>query len=61
MEEQLQNFTMKDFRNNIDYALECRYDTYYLWGAEWWYYLKVKHGIDGYWHYAADVFRRERI
>ncbi|PKL15924.1 MAG: hypothetical protein CVV49_18880 [Spirochaetae bacterium HGW-Spirochaetae-5] len=61
MDEQLENFSMKNFRDNINYALECRYDVYYLWGAEWWYYLKKKHGIDGYWHYAADVFKREKI
>jgi len=60
MAEQLENFSMKDFRSNVDYALECRYDTYYLWGAEWWYYLKTKHGIDGYWHYAKDLFKREK-
>jgi len=61
MNEQLENFSMKDFRENVNYALECRYDVYYLWGAEWWYYLKKRHGIDGYWHYAADVFKREKI
>jgi len=61
IEEQMANFSMKNFRDNINYALECRYDTYYLWGAEWWYYLKKKHGKDGYWRIAADVFRRERI
>lgn len=61
MAEQMENFSMKDFRSNVEYALECRYDTYYLWGAEWWYYLKKKHGVDGYWHYAADVFRREKV
>lgn len=60
LEEQLQNFSMKNFRENINYALECRYDTYYLWGAEWWYYLKKKHNKDGYWRIASEVFKRER-
>jgi len=59
--EQQQNFSMKSFRDNINYALECRYDTYYLWGAEWWYYLKKKHNNDGYWRIASETFKRERI
>ena len=61
LDEQIQNFRMKDFRDNINYALDCRYDTYYLWGAEWWYYLKKKYNKDGYWRIAADTFKRERI
>ncbi len=59
LEEQISNFSMKDFRDNINYALECRYDTYYLWGAEWWYYLKKRHKKNGYWQIAAETFRRE--
>ena len=61
LEEQIQNFRMKDFRDNINYALDCRYDTYYLWGAEWWYYLKKKFNKDGYWHIAAETFKREKL
>ncbi len=61
LEEQMKNFSMKHFRENVNYALECRYDTYYLWGAEWWYYLKKKEGIDGYWRIATEVFKREKI
>jgi uncharacterized membrane protein len=57
LNEQLENFSVMDFKDNIDYALKCRFDTYYLWGAEWWYYLKKKQGINSYWNYAAEVFQ----
>lgn len=53
--EQMESFTIDEFRINIDYALECRFDTYYLWGAEWWYYLKARYRINEYWNYAASV------
>ncbi len=29
----------------------------YLWGGEWWYWLKVKHGDDRIWNEAMEVFR----
>ncbi len=57
-QEQMRNFTMLEFEANIDYALNCRFDTYYLWGAEWWYHLKVYHGINAYWNYAASLMKR---
>jgi hypothetical protein len=60
-DEQLENFSVDDFKDNIEYALKCRFDTYYLWGAEWWYYLKKKQGIDGYWNYAAELFQAGRM
>lgn len=61
LNEQLQNFSVRDFMCNIDYALKSRFDTYYLWGAEWWYYLKKVKGIKGYWKYAAEVFQSGKM
>lgn len=61
LQEQLETFSVRDFRDNVDYALKCRFDTYYLWGAEWWYYLKKKHKIDGYWNYAAEIFQAREV
>ncbi len=60
-DEQLENFSVSDFRDNIEYALKCRFDTYYLWGAEWWYFLKKKQRISGYWDYAAEVFHKGKL
>lgn len=57
--EQVKSFTISEFRENIDYALKARFDTCYLWGVEWWYYLK-KHGEDVYWRYAAEIMREGR-
>ena len=58
-QEQMRNFTMPEFEANIDYALNCRFNTYYLWGTEWWYHLKVYHGINAYWNYAASLMKRD--
>lgn len=59
-EEQVENFTLEDFRENINYTLRTRFDTCYMWGVEWWYYLKKKHGNDSYWNYAAEIMKAGR-
>ncbi len=61
LNEQLENFSVIDSKDNIDYALKCRFDTYYLWGAEWCCCLKKKQGINGYWNYAAEIFHSNKM
>ncbi len=60
-QEQIESFTIYDFRNNINYTLRSRFDTCYMWGVEWWYYLKIKHGEASYWNYAAEIMKESRI
>lgn len=43
------------FREIIAYAQETRYDTQYLWGGEWWYWLKG-HGKPALWEQAKELF-----
>jgi len=58
--EQTAAFTVDEFRENIEYTLRARFDTCYLWGVEWWYYLKIKHGENSYWNYAAEIMSAGR-
>ncbi len=53
---QMELFPIEDFRANIAYARETRLTTHYLWGAEWWYYLKSTHDIPSYWEEARTLF-----
>ncbi len=53
--EWYQAFDADDMRRNIDFARRTGLDEVYLWGAEWWYYLKV-HGEDRLWEVAKDIF-----
>jgi hypothetical protein len=52
-----QNYTMsiKQFKGNINYAKRLRVSHVYLWGAEWWYWLKV-HGNDTIWNEAKRLW-----
>jgi hypothetical protein len=39
----------------LSYAKKTRYDTQYLWGGEWWYWLKEQEN-DSYWKYGKTIF-----
>lgn len=54
-EEQVKTMTPEQFWNVIDYAKRTGLDTFYLWGAEWWYDLKMK-GEPGMWDAARKLF-----
>lgn len=39
----------------LTYARETRYSSQYLWGAEWWYWLKEQ-GNDSFWEEGKNLF-----
>lgn len=55
-ERQMEIFNLDYFKETIDYAKASGFDEYYLWGGEWWYWLKIKHNDDRYWNYARELF-----
>jgi len=42
LEEQLKFMNEKKIKENVEYAKQSGFSEIYLWGAEWWYWLKVK-------------------
>lgn len=56
IETQKKIMDSKDFKNNIEYARKTGFDTFYLWGAEWWYFLKVKHDLPEIWEEAKKLW-----
>lgn len=57
LEEQEKSMNFEQFRKNIEYARETKFSEYYLWGAEWWYWLKEKHNKPEIWDEAKKLFR----
>lgn len=57
LEEQLSRMSVEKFHEIIAYAKETRFGTQYLWGVEWWYYMKER-GHAGFWE-AGRVLLRE--
>ncbi|MBI4086720.1 beta-galactosidase [Candidatus Kaiserbacteria bacterium] len=55
IETQLERMNPEKFDEIIQYAKETRYDRQYLWGGEWWYWLKTK-GRAEMWEKGAAIF-----
>jgi len=47
---------IEQFRKNIEFAKNTGIDTFYLWGAEWWYWLKEKQNDSRIWNEARNLF-----
>ncbi|MBI2677125.1 MAG: hypothetical protein HYX21_04250 [Candidatus Yanofskybacteria bacterium] len=44
------------FNEMIDFAAKTGFDEQYLWGAEWWYWMK-KQGYPEHWERAKELFK----
>lgn len=55
LETQLGRMNPAKFDEILDYARETRYDTQYLWGAEWWYWLREQ-GRDEMWEKGKALY-----
>jgi hypothetical protein len=54
---QIQRMSPEKFENVLKFAKQTGFKTQYLWGAEWWYYMKLQ-GEDWYWERGKEVFRK---
>ena len=58
LEEQKKTMNLEQFRKNIEFAKKTGLDTFYLWGGEWWYWLKEKQGKPEIWNEAKKLFEK---
>lgn len=54
-DKQIKRFSRKRFEENVDFSKKTGFDEIYLWGVEWWYWMKQK-GYPEYWEYAKTLF-----
>ena len=54
--EQEKTMTLTQFKQNIAFAKDTGLDTFYLWGAEWWYSMKEVRGREEFWQEAKKLF-----
>ena len=57
LEEQYRSMSLEQFRENIEYVKKIEFSEAYLWGGEWWYWLKTVKVDDRIWEEARKVFR----
>lgn len=56
IETQYSRMDIDKINEIIEYAADTRYDKQYLWGAEWWYWLKKK-GHNEIWERGSELFK----
>lgn len=49
-------FSLDDFKNHLIFAQDSGFDEIYLWGTEWWYWLKNNQNNDSFWNEAKKLF-----
>lgn len=56
LKEQQKTMNLEQFKKNIEFARRTGLKTHYLWGAEWWYWMKEVHGDSAIWNEARTLF-----
>lgn len=54
--EQEKTMNLKRFKENIEFARKVGFSEFYLWGAEWWYWMKEKQDKPEIWNQAKLLF-----
>jgi len=55
--EQKRTMDLAQFQDNIEFARATGLREFYLWGAEWWYWLKAKQQSPEIWNEAQKLFQ----
>ncbi len=55
-EEQKKTMDLKQFKKNIEFARKTGFNIFYLWGAEWWHWMKEKQNQPEIWEEAKKLF-----
>lgn len=58
-EEQYETMDPDRLRRNVEYARRTGFSEAYLWGAEWWYWLREMRGESAVWETALELFHDE--
>lgn len=56
LKEQKKTMDLEKFKENVEFAKRTGLDTFYFWGAEWWFWLKEEHKEPEIWNEAKKLF-----
>lgn len=56
LEEQFRSMNVKRLNNNVDFARRIGFSRVYLWGVEWWFWLKEYHNEPSMWEAGKKIF-----
>ena len=60
-EEQGKTMNIEKFKDNIEFVKDVGFSEAYLWGVEWWYWMREKNDNPEYWQVAKEVFSENRF
>ncbi len=60
LEVQFTRMNVEKFNDILEYARATRYSEQYLWGAEWWYWLKLQ-GHEEMWNRGKQLFEDSTV
>lgn len=55
--EQLRTMDETKLQENVDYAKRVGFEQVYLWGGEWWYWLKTQKDYPAVWETGRELFQ----
>ncbi len=58
LEEQFQTMNESRLEENVTYTRRVGFEDIYLWGGEWWYWLKTKKDYPAVWEKGKELFER---
>lgn len=59
LEEQLKTWSPERFEESLNYAKRTGFDEAYLWGVEWWYWMKTEQDNHDYWKRASALWKNK--
>jgi Beta-galactosidase len=57
---QFTRMDLEKFKDILAYAEATRFENQYLWGAEWWYWLK-QNGHEEFWEFGKTLYLKDNI
>lgn len=58
LEEQFRTMNETKLEENVTYARRVGFQDIYLWGGEWWYWLKMKKDYPAVWEKGKELFQQ---
>jgi hypothetical protein len=59
LEKQFESMNVTKLQENVSFAKQVGFPEIYLWGVEWWYWLKVHQNHPEVWEAAKEMFRNQ--
>ncbi len=56
IKEQRKTMDLEQFKKNIEFAQKTGLNEFYLWGSEWWYWMKTTQNDSTIWQEAKKLF-----